>query len=55
MSAGLLNDELFVAPSRPIAMLALVGVVLITIGVIDYVGTEPAWRNGSAFWQWAWP
>jgi signal transduction histidine kinase len=40
MSAGLLNAELFVAPSRPIAMLALIGVVLITIGVIDYVGTE---------------
>src|SRR5580765_3467191 len=40
MSAGLLNAELFVAPSRPVAMLALIGVVLITIGVIDYVGTQ---------------
>jgi len=40
MSAGLFNAELFVAPSRPVAMLALTGVVLITIGVIDYVGTE---------------
>ncbi|HET7525984.1 MAG TPA: ATP-binding protein [Burkholderiaceae bacterium] len=38
MAAGLSPSELFVAPSRLVALLALCGVVLMTIGVIDYVG-----------------
>ena len=40
MVAGLYRSELFVAPQRPVALAALAAVVLITIGVIDYVGIE---------------
>lgn len=42
MAAGLSSAELFVAPAPPVALLALGGVVLITVGVIDYVGVERA-------------
>jgi len=42
MVSGLFSAELFVAPPRPVAMLALTSVVLITVGVIDYVGVERA-------------
>jgi len=40
MVAGLYSSELFVAPAKPVAMLALTAVVLITFGLIDYVGLE---------------
>ena len=46
MVTGLFRDELFVKPLWPVALAALVAVVLITIGVIDYVGVprHPARR-----------
>jgi signal transduction histidine kinase len=40
MMAGHLYTELFITASRPVALLALTAVVLITVGVIDYVGVE---------------
>ena len=40
MVAGQLRSEIFVTASTPVALLALTGVVLITLGVLDYVGVE---------------
>ena len=42
MAAGLFSAELFVEPARPVALLALCAVVLITVGLIDYVAVERA-------------
>jgi signal transduction histidine kinase len=40
MAAGLFSESLFVEPARLVALLSVAGVVLITLGVVDYVGVE---------------
>ena len=51
MQAGLYTEALHVAPARPVALLGILAVVLITAGAIDYVGVQPPWArrlNGAA-------
>ena len=51
MLAGLYREALHVSPARPVALLGVLAVVLITAGVIDYVGVPPPWArrlNGAA-------
>ena len=51
MLAGLYREALHVSPARPVALLGVLAVVLITAGVIDYVGVPAPWArrlNGAA-------
>ncbi|HEX6018337.1 MAG TPA: hypothetical protein VFZ28_09570 [Burkholderiaceae bacterium] len=45
MMAGSYRSGLYVEPARSVASAALTAVVLITIGVIDYVGVERRWAR----------
>jgi len=49
MGLGLFTDALFVTPSRPVALFALSAVVLITIGLLDYVGIDRTLRRRLAW------